>query len=302
MQSLKTYLKGSLTRLMITAVVALIGGVLFTLPNAATAAGKRDAFRVCADPNNLPFSNQAKQGYENEIAALMAKDLGLPVEYYWLPQQMGFDRLTLKGWNEKERRYNCDIIMGTTSLEVGTTTKPYYASTYVAVFSKGGKLGDLDSASELAQKARHNRAIRIGGFDVGPGADWLNQYGLLPQLVPYRAQSGSRKVSPGRIVKDVADGKIDAALVWGPIGGYYAQRYKSANLEVLPLKSSNPNLRLRYGISMGMRYGEHKWMRTIERLIHQNKKQIHDILVAYDVPLVPIPKIDLVNWRYQQYE
>jgi mxaJ protein len=267
--------------------------ILFVTTPIVAQAKERAAFRVCADPNNLPFSNQAKAGYENKIAALMAHDLSLPVEYYWQPYQEGFDRLTLKGWNKKEKRYNCDIVIGTTGLDVGTTTKPYYASTYTLVYPKGGKLGDLSSAQELAAKAHKNRALRIGVFDVGPGATWLQQNDLLTQLVPYRGQSGSRKVTPGRIVGDVADGKIDAAVVWGPIAGYYAQKYKSANLEILPLKS--PGIRFDYSISMGMRYGEDKWMRTIERLLAKNKSEIHKILTQYNVPLVPIPKADLVR-------
>lgn len=266
----------------------------------ATAAGEqadseneRAVFRVCADPHNLPFSNRAESGFENKIAELMARELDLPVEYYWQPQQMGFDRLTLKGWNEQEKRYQCDIVMGTTSLDVGTTTTPYYASTYTLVYPRDGKLGDLESAQDLIEKALDDRTLRIGTFDVGPGAAWLQQNGLLAQLEPYRAQSGSRMVTPGRIVKDVADGKIDAALVWGPIGGYYAQQYKSANLEVLPLQSEG--IRFDYGISMGMRYGEDEWMQTIERLIAENKDQIHKVLAEYNVPLVEIPKEDMVK-------
>ncbi len=262
-----------------------------------TDEAKRDAFRVCADPNNLPFSNRNQQGYENKIAELMAKDLNLPVEYYWVPFQMGYDRIGLKGWNEKENRFNCDIVIGTTSLEVGETTKPYYASTYALVYRKGGPLGDLQSSQQLAEKARQNRTLQIGAFDVGPGAAWLQANGLLPQLEPYRGQSGSRKVTPARIVKDVAKGKIDAALVWGPIAGYYAEKYKKANLEVLPLRSNIdvPGLRFAYGISMGMRYGEDEWMQTIERLLVESKDQIRDILVQYNVPLVKIPKEDLMQ-------
>jgi quinoprotein dehydrogenase-associated probable ABC transporter substrate-binding protein len=263
------------------------------------AAGdiERKAFYVCADPNNLPFSNRAEEGFENKIAQLMAKDLGLPVEYYWVPFQMGYDRLGLKGWNEKEDRFNCDIIMGTTSLEVGETTTPYYASTYTLVYPKGGKLGDLETAQDLVDKAEDNRALRIGAFDLGPGAAWLQVNGLLPQLAPYRAQSGSRAVTPARIVKDVVDGKIDAALVWGPIAGYYAHKYKNANLEVLPLKSDAgiPGLRFDYGIAMGIRYGEEDWMRTIEQLIADNNAQIQSILTEYHVPLVKIPKQDLLK-------
>lgn|SRR5680860_262013 len=266
----------------------------------ATAAGKqaagepeRDVFRVCADPHNLPFSNRAKQGFENKIAELMARDLDLPVEYYWVPQQMGFDRLSLKGWNEQEHRFQCDLVMGTTSLDVGTITTPYYASTYTLVYPRDGKLGDLDSARDLIAKAQADSSLRIGTFDMGPGAAWLQQNGLLTQLEPYQAQSGSRAVTPARIVKDVADGKIDAALVWGPIGGYYAQQYKSANLEVLPLQSEG--IRFDYSISMGMRYGEDEWMRTVERLIAENKEQMHKVLAEYNVPLVEIPKEDMVK-------
>lgn len=253
----------------------------------------RDAFRVCADPNNLPFSNQAEQGFENKIAEVMAKDLDLPVEYYWVPQQAGFDRLTLKSWNEQENRYQCDLVMGTTSLDVGTTTTPYFASTYTLVYPKGGVFGDLKSSGDFAEVASSNKALRIGTFDLGPGAAWLQQNGLLVQLEPYQAQSGSREITPARIVKDVVDGKIDAALVWGPIGGYYAQQYESADLEVLPLESQG--IKFDYGISMGMRYGEDEWMETIERLIDENQDEIHNILAAYNVPLVDIPKEDLVQ-------
>jgi ABC-type amino acid transport substrate-binding protein len=201
--------------------------------------------------------------------------------------------LTLKGWNEKENRYQCDLVMGTTSLDVGTTTTPYYASTYTVVYPRGGKLGDLNSAQQLVQKARTLDDFHIGAFDVGPGAAWVQQNGLLPQLVPYRAQSGSREVTPARIVKDVVDGEIDAAIVWGPIAGYYAQEYGSAGLEVLPLHAEG--IRFAYGISMGMRYGEEDWMKTVERLIVENKEQIRGILDEYNVPLVEIPKEDMVK-------
>ncbi|MBA2408778.1 MAG: quinoprotein dehydrogenase-associated putative ABC transporter substrate-binding protein [Gammaproteobacteria bacterium] len=259
----------------------------------AASESERDVFRVCADPHNLPFSDRAERGFENKIADLMAGELDLPVEYYWVPQQMGFDRLSLKGWNEQEQRFQCDLVMGTTSLDVGTITTPYYASTYTLVYSRDGKLGDLDAAQDFIAKARADGTLRIGTFDVGPGAAWLQQNGLLTQLEPYQAQSGSRAVTPARIVKDVVDDKIDAALVWGPIGGFYAQQYKTANLEVLPLKSQG--IRFEYGISMGMRYGEDEWMQTIERLIAENKDQMHKVLAGYNVPLVEIPKEDLVQ-------
>ncbi|MGH8503589.1 MAG: quinoprotein dehydrogenase-associated putative ABC transporter substrate-binding protein [Gammaproteobacteria bacterium] len=275
----------------------LVIGAFAALPGKSMAAedeAQRDAFRVCADPNNLPFSNKEQEGFENKIAELMAKQLDLPVEYYWVPQQMGFDRLTLKGWNEQEKRFNCDIVIGTTSLDVGTTTKPYYASTYTLVYKKGGKLGDLETAQDLAELGIDDRSLRIGVFDMGPGAAWLQANGMLAQLVPYQAQSGSRDVTPGRIVKDVVDGEIDAGLVWGPIAGYYAQQYESADLEVLPLESDS-GIRFEYGISMGMRYGEDEWMQTIERLITEDKNQIHEILAEYNVPLVEIPKEDLVQ-------
>ncbi len=291
MSSLNTRLcRGS-----IRAAIAAAAVVLLPLSNQVSAEeeAKRDAFRVCADPNNMPFSNQAEEGFENKIAEVMAKDLDLPVEYYWQPYQMGFDRVTLKGWDEKEDRYQCDIVIGTTGLDVGTTTTPYYASTYTLIYPTDGKLGDLDSAQELAEKAVGMSDFRIGAYDLGPGAAWIQQNGLLGQMAPYRAQSGSREVTPARIVKDVVDGEIDAAIVWGPIAGYYAQKYASANLEMLPLKAQG--IKFDYGVSMGMRYGEDEWMATIERLIADNKQEIHKILTDYNVPLVKIPEEDMVK-------
>lgn len=278
--------------LMAAACVANAAVLSLTSPAAAQDEAERTAFRVCADPNNLPLSNEGKEGFENKIAELMAAKLDLPVEYYWYPYQMGFGRNTLKGWNEEENRFHCDIVMGTTSLEVGKTTKPYYASSYVLLYARGRGLGDLDSPQDLVERAREDRSLRIGVFDKGPGAAWLQANGLLIQLVGYQAQSGSREQTPARVIKDVVDGDIDAAIIWGPIGGYYAQEYEDADLEIFPLESDS-GIRFDYSISMGMRYGEDEWMQTIERLIDENQAEIHEILAEYNVPLVEIPKEDL---------
>lgn len=285
--------RATLERGVLFLAAGLMAAVL-AFPAALNAAEdedevKRDAFRVCADPSNMPFSSQDLDGIENKIAALFAEDLGLPVEYKWLPQQFGFARNTLKKWLPEKNRYACDVITGTTSgLEVGKTTEPYYHSTYVMVYVKGRGLDNVKSPEDLsALPEEKKQSLRIGAFTGAPTVSWLLQHGMLTQLVGYRSQSSNYEEDPGDIIKDdLVNGDLDVALVWGPIGGYYASRVDSAELEVIPFESKQ-GLVFDFPISMGVRYGEDEWLATIEGLIEKNSGEIAAILKEYNVPLVP---------------
>ncbi len=255
----------------------------------------KDVLRVCAPPSNLPFSNEAGEGFENKIAEVFAEDLGVSLEYAYYPMQMGFGRNTLAKFLPQEDRYRCDLVMGTTSLEVGQTTKPYYHSTYTLVYRKDAGLGDIQSLEDILEIPKERREeLNIGVFAKSPPAQFLLENDLFQYAKSYKHQSGSRETSPGAILKrDLGSGELDMILVWGPIGGYYTQvlhecqECQHNDLEVVELASGkDPYDRYHFGISMGVRYGDDDWLSTVEALIDKHQDEIDRILREYNVPLV----------------
>lgn len=281
-----TFNLGKYVRLLGVALITLLP--VFGSAAAAEEAAKKDAFRVCADPNNLPFSNKNRQGFENRIADVLAKDLGLPVEYAWFPQRIGFVRNTLRAWVPEERRYKCDVIMGVASgFELAATTEPYYRSTYAMAYMKGRGLDNVKSAQDLvALPDDKKKSLKIGVFVPSPAVDWLLKHGLIDQAVPYQIQTGDPEDYPGKIIqKDLVAGKIDVAFVWGPIAGYFAKQAPSTNISVIALHSE-PGVRFDYAIAMGVRQGEREWKETLQKAIERNQTAIQNILEQYYVPLV----------------
>lgn len=256
----------------------------------ATGA-EREELKVCADPHNLPFSNMEEQGFENRIAELLAEDLGgIPVKYEWFPQRMGFIRNTLRA-EVTTGVYKCDIVMGVPDgFELAAPTAPYYVSVYALVYARGRGMDEVRKPEDLAELPEESRKrIRFGVFDRGPAQLWVFKQGLMDRAVPYRAQHGDARVSPGSIVQDVIDGKIDATIIWGPFAGYYAkQRAGDAELVVLPLRSDreNPQMKFEYSISMAVRYGEKEWKARVNRFIEERRDDIHAILAEFGVPLL----------------
>ena len=229
--------------------------------------------RVCADPANLPFSNEAGEGFENRIAELLAEDLGRELTYYWFPQGMGFVRVTLGA-------RQCDVVIGVaTTNELMQNTNPYYRSSYVMV-----------QRADAAQKAgsledRVLADLTVGAVARTPPVTVLAQNGLLGRLVPYTLVVDSRVESPARqLVEDVASGKIDVGLVWGPVGGYWAGR-QDEELDVKPIVGP-PDVRMDFRISMGLRRGEPQWEATLNDFLTRRKDDIQAILVDYGVPLL----------------
>lgn len=278
--------------------VATFGLAMALAPTqvAAQDSAGQGALRVCADPSNLPFSNEAKQGFENEIAALFGKELGLPVEYTWLPQQFGFGRNTLKRWLPEENRYACDLIISATAgFEVGKTTLPYYRSTYVLAYIKGRGLDSVKTPADLvALPEKQKKDLVIGGFAGSPPIDWVAQNGLLGQLRSYRGESGNYIEDPGdMITKGLVGGDIDVALIWGPIGGYFAKQMEGVDIEVVPFTAGDGK-NLDFAISMAVRYGNDKWLETTQSFLNENQDEILGILEDYNVPLVPLRPEDRI--------
>jgi quinoprotein dehydrogenase-associated probable ABC transporter substrate-binding protein len=248
---------------------------------------ERQALRVCQDPNNLPFSNIRGEGIENKIAELFGKALGLPVTYYSFPQRMAFIRNTLK-FKLPGDDYPCDIVIGVPAgYDQVSVTKPYYRSTYALVFPKGKGMDQVASAEDfLKLDAAKLSALRIGIYDRSPASDWLNKHNLVEQGVPYKMMNADPDQYPGEIIeKDLAAGKLDVAIVWGPIAGYFAQRVKTPALAVVPMKSE-PGVKFDYQMAMGVRYGEREWKQQIEGLIESKRPEIQAILKEYGVPIV----------------
>lgn len=243
------------------------------------------AFRVCQDPNNLPFSNVDGEGFENRIAELFAQRLERRIEYFSFPQRMGFIRNTLQ-FKLPGEPYRCDVVMGVPARYGPTaTTRPYYRSSYALVV--GPKLAELKEPADLAGLPAERRSqLRIGVYDRSPGAQWLARHGLVDQAVPYPMLNADPQSYPGQIIeRDLSAARIDAAIVWGPIAGYFTKRSPDAGLRLLRL-ASEPGLPLEFDIAMGVRHGERTWRDVLDRLIAENAAQIETILREYGVPLV----------------
>jgi len=254
---------------------------------AQDTAPQRKALRVCQDPNNLPFSNASGEGIENRIAEAFGKALGLPVTYYSFPQRMAFIRNTLR-YKLPGEDYPCDIVMGVpVGFDQVSVTKPYYRSTYALVFAAGKGMDHVKSSADFLRldKAKLD-SLRIGVYDRSPASEWLNRHGLVERGVPYKLLNADPEQYPGEIIeKDLAAGKLDVAIVWGPIAGFFAKRVQSPVLTVVPMRSE-PGVRFDYLMAMGVRYGEREWKQQVEALIDSRQADIQAILKEFGVPLV----------------
>lgn len=230
------------------------------------------ALRICADPHNLPFSDKDGGGFENKIAELFAQNLQVPLRYVWYPNTVGFLRNTL-------RARQCDLVMGIVSgAELVQSTNPYYRSSYVMVTRKADNL-TIDSLDDAKM-----RSLKIGLTAGTPPSDLAVRSGLIANVRPYPLFVDTRYDAPGKqMVTDLLQKKIDVALLWGPIAGYFARDH-AADLTIAPLKAAGGNLRLDFYITMGVRPGENKWKNEINDLIRRNQTQIASILHDYGIP------------------
>jgi quinoprotein dehydrogenase-associated probable ABC transporter substrate-binding protein len=266
---------------LIIAGVAALTPLFARAQNAGLgAAGELvdpDILRVCADPSNMPFSDQSGEGFEDKLAKLVAAGTGRrSVAYTWFPSITGFVRNTL-GANR------CDIIMGyAQGDELVQNTNAYYRSSYVLVYKKDGDLGGVETLSDqkLADK-------RIGVVEGTPpsanmaAARLMRKAKIYPLLVDTRIMPSMAEV----MIRDMLAGVIDAAVVWGPMAGYYARK-SAADLAIVPLIREKGGQRMTYRITMGVRPSDQQWKRTLNTFIKDNQAEINKLLLEYDVPLL----------------
>ena len=268
-------------------LVLTLAAIAWTVAAEEEAFEKPRALRVCDDPNNLPFSNDKGEGFENKIAEILARKLDLPLEVFHYPERINIVRNTIRYKLPNESDYRCDLLTGVPSdWTAVAATKPYFRSTYVLVYAKGGPIdvGSVEQFLKLDQATL--KRLKIGVYERTPAVDWMKKHDLLDQAVPYRLLNADPSHYPGKIIDDdLAKGKVDAVIVWGPIGGYFAGRVRSPELVVLPLKPE-PGIRLDFSISMGMRQGENAWRAMIQKALDDSRDEINKILSEYNVPVV----------------
>lgn len=282
-------------RLAVLTTVAAMSAGFFTPVVAQDAPAKPKALKVCQDPNNMPFSNDKAEGFENRIADLFAKSMGVPVEYYNYPQRFAFVRNTLR-YKLPDQDYPCDVMLGVPKgFGQVAGTQAYYRSTYAMVIPRGKGLDSVKSADDfLKLDPAKLKSLRIGIYDKSPASAWLDAHGLVDQGVPYPTVDVNRDHYPGWLIEqELANGKIDVAIIWGPVAAHYAEKVKSADLMVVPLKSE-PGVKFDFEIAMGVRYGEPEWKSQIETLLEQNKDEIQAILHSYKVPLID-EKLEVIS-------
>ena len=235
----------------------------------------RTTLRVCADPANMPFSNDKGEGFENKIAELVAGELKVPVEYVWFPQATGFIRQTLFA-------KRCDVVMGyAQGDELVLNTNHYYRSTYALIYRAGGALDGVDSLADSRLKNK-----RIGVIAGTPPGSVMARLGLIEQAKPYPLMIDRRYDSPGeRMVDDIRAGDIDAGVLWGPMAGYFAAR-GGEKLEVVPLLKESGTPRMAYRITFGVRNLEDHWKRELNLVIAKLQGDIDAILLQFGVPLL----------------
>ncbi|TDM05912.1 MAG: ABC transporter substrate-binding protein [Ideonella sp. MAG2] len=277
---------GGVRRGLLAVCMALAGWPM-AAPAQAPAPTERKALRVCQDPNNLPFSNAQGQGLENRIAEVFARKLNVPVSYFSYPLRFAFVRNTLR-YKLPDQDYPCDIIMGVpVGFDQVSVTQPYYRSTYALVFAPHRALAEVRTAEDfLALEPTLRQTLRIGIYDKSPASQWVAAHGLLDQTVVYKMLDADPQQYPGQIIdKHLREGAIDAAVVWGPLAGYFAQQGSGTALRVVPLKSEK-DVQFDYAIAMGVRYGEKAWKDQIDTLIASSHTEIQAILKEFGVPLV----------------
>jgi mxaJ protein len=257
----------------------LLGAACVFCASLALAAAPKP-FRVCADPENMPFSNQKMEGFENRIAEVIAKDLGAPLRYIWWGQRRGFIRNTMNATLQEGR---CEVMIGAPAgYDLVRTTKPYYRSTYVFVYrkDKGFQLKTLDDPILKTIKI----GVHILGEDYSnpPPVHELSKRGIVSNVKGFDTFY-SDKNPPSTIIDAVAGGKIDVAIVWGPAVGYFVL-HQQVPMAMVPIPSRQGDLPLAFDIAMGIKRGEDALHDQVEKALDRNRGQIDRILTEYGVP------------------
>lgn len=258
-----------------------LGLVLACWVTAVSGLTSQSALRVCADPNNLPFSNARREGFENKIAALVARDLHRSLTYFWLPQRRGFVRNSLDA-------HQCDVVIGIPAqYELLQPTKSYYRSSYAFVSRRDRHLQIDRFDSPALERLTIGIQISGGDYDNPPAAQELASRHLIDNIRGFMVYGDYSRPDPQRdIVDAVADGRVDIAIVWGPLAGYYARR-ESMSLDVRPVArtSDQAGSRFTFDIAMGVRRDDPALRESLDDVIARRGDDMRQILRTYGVPL-----------------
>lgn len=256
---------------MVAAVLAAAVTLCFGDAGSATTP-----IRVCADPDNMPFSNVKGEGFENKLAELIAERLGQKLDYAWFKEESGYVPTTMA-------MDACDLVMGYAQ---GTglieDTNPYYYTSYVLIFREDD--ADFEAIESLEDPRLKQK--RIGVFARTPPVSILALQGLMPNAEAFEVSAGEHMATAAEaMIAEIASGKLDAGILWGPVGGYYALR-ADVPLSLVPLVKETAGPRAVYGITLGVRPNEPRWKHKINKVLAENQHDINVILQGYNVPLL----------------
>jgi mxaJ protein len=263
-----------------------LAGILAAGVSAAAEAQRPSPYqpgllRVCNDADNMPFSNQKEEGFENKLAQLIAKDWNSKLEYVWYPTRRGYFRI-LNGMY-------CDlIIQAPGGLDMAGTTTPYYRSGYVFLTRQDSKLADIKSLADPRLKKARIGVTLLPSDEQLPPTMALSHYGVVGNLHGYLGWYNDED-RPEDIVKAVANDSVDVAIVWGPLAGYFAKQSK-VPLKITPLgeRDSLADVPFRYNIAMAVRRSDKELRDSLERTLKEKAPQIQAILKEYGIPMFPV--------------
>jgi quinoprotein dehydrogenase-associated probable ABC transporter substrate-binding protein len=268
-------------RISLLASLLLLGGLDFARAQSNDGSDLSielvdpKVLRVCADPRNMPFSNEKGEGFENKLAEFLAQKLSKKLDYAFYPQATGFVRMTLSA-------HRCDVIMGfPQGDDLVQGTNPYYRTAYALIAKPGSGLEDVATLEDERLKGKH-----IGIVAGTPPATNMALAGLMGSAKPYPLMIDTRVDSSAEaMINDLESGAIDAGVLWGPMAGFYA-KHQNPPLHITPLVKETSGPKLVYRIGMGVRPADQNWKRQLNRLIQDNQGEINKILLDYGVPLL----------------
>jgi len=262
-------------RLLLLGAACALLAIALSLPGSDGARAE-GVLRVCADPDNMPFSNEKGEGFENKLATLIADELGDRLAYSWFSESTGYVPNTMGS-------DACDLVMGYAQ---GTglidDTNPYYYTSYVLIYRQGDQsLAGVERLSGPRLKGK-----KIGLFARTPPASLIAMYGLAGNAKPFEVNADeSLSKAAQKMLAEIGSGKLDVGILWGPVGGYYAEQ-SPVPLKLVPLAKESAGPSTVYPITMGVRPNEPQWKHTINKVLAENQAGIYAILEGYNVPVL----------------
>jgi quinoprotein dehydrogenase-associated probable ABC transporter substrate-binding protein len=262
-------------------LAAMAAAIALLVPMASHAG---EPLRVCADPDNLPFSNERREGFENKIAAIIAKDLGVPLTYTWYKQRQNFFRQTLGA-------HRCDVVMSVPAdFDRVLATQPYYRSSYVIVTKTSRHLSITSYDDPILTDLKIGLHVIGNDGSNAPPAVALGRHGLAKNIVGFSMWGDNAAQNPqGMVIDAVAKGHVDMAIVWGPLGGYFASHYgDTLAVAIAPSDPDMPELRFSYNMALGVRKEDTELASRLEASVDHHRSEIRKILSAYHIPVVEL--------------